>query len=143
MSEVNVRLTGFSRIDFNRSAIRRALRLEINEVRNVARELVAGASPSRPGEFPAQRSGVLKRAIKSKVLRSGLAAVARPEKTPRMGKDYYPAFLIHGVKKRRDKALNPGLQPRADPMVAALARRSAAATEALRLALQNALVPRQ
>lgn len=142
MNEVNVRLAGFSRIDFNRSAIRKALRLEINQVRDAARGMVAGSSPSAAGEFPGKRTGTLRRAIKSKVLRSGFAAVARPEKTPKMGKDYYPAFLLHGVKKRRDKPLNPGLLPRKDYMVEALDRRSAAATDAIRDALQNAMEPR-
>jgi len=142
MSEVNVRLVGFSRIDYNRAPIRKALRLEVNLVRDLARSFVSGGSPSAPGEYPGQRKGVLKRAIKSKVLRSGLAAIARPEKTARMGKDYYPAFLRHGVKQRRGKALNPGLKPRGDYMVDALERRSAGATEAIRLALQLALVPR-
>lgn len=142
MSEVNVRLTGFSRIDYDRAPIRKALRMEINLVRDAARGLVSGASPSAPGEFPGQRTGVLKRAIKSKVMRGGLAAITRPEKTTRMGKDFYPAFLKFGVKKRRGQMLNPGLEPRADYMIAALERRSAAATEVLRVALQNALVPR-
>jgi hypothetical protein len=142
MNEVNVRLTGFSRIDFDRAPIRKALRLEINQVRNASRRLVSGSSPSAPGEYPGKRSGVLRRAIKSKVLRSGFAAVARPEKTPQMGKDYYPAFLLHGVKQRRGKPLNPGLKPRKDYMVEGLAQRSAEATEAIREALQNSLVPR-
>lgn len=142
MNEINVRLLGFSRIDYNRAPIRKALRLEINQVRDVARSLVSGASPSAPGEYPGRRTGILKRAIKSKVARSGLAAFARPEKTPRMGKYYYPAFLQHGVKQRRGKPLNPGLKPRKDYMVEGLARRSSAATEAIRSALQIALVPR-
>lgn len=169
-NEINVRLLGFSRIDYNKSVIRKALRLEINKVRDVSRDLVSGASPSRPSAFPGLRAGVLKRAIKSKVLRSGLAAVVRPEKTKRMGEDYYPAFLVHGVRSgRKAQPLAPGagigknnrrrrgerrraaedraatawrLAPRADPMPVALARRSAAATEAIRLALQLALVPR-
>lgn len=142
MSEINVRIVGFRRIDFNRREIRRTLRLEINQVRDVGRLLVGTAGPSAPGEFPGRQRGVLQKAIKSKVLRSGLAAVARPEKTPRMGNDYYPAFLVHGVKKRRGKALNPGLKPRQDPMPEALARRTAAATAALRAALERSLVPR-
>ena len=142
MSEVNVRLVGFSRIDYNRAPIRKALRLEVNLVRDLARSLVSGGSPSAPGAYPGQRKGVLKRSIKSKVLRSGLAAIARPEKTARMGKDYYPAFLRHGVKQRRGKALHPGLKPRGDYMVDALEQRSSGATEAIRLALQLALVPR-
>lgn len=142
MNEVNVRLLGFSRIDYNKSVIRKALRLEINQVRNVARAAVSTASPSAPGEAPGLRTGVLKRAIKSKVSRSGLAAFARPEKTARMGKYFYPAFLARGVKQRRGKVLRPGLKPRADYMVDALQRRSAAATETIRAALQNALVPR-
>lgn len=140
--ELNVRMLGFGRIDYNKSVIRKALRLEINQVRDVARVLVSGGSPSRPGEMPGMRTGTFKRAIKSKVMRSGLAAIVRPEKSKRMGKDYYPAFLIKGVKQRRGKPLSPGLVARADPMPAALARRTGAATEAIRAALQNAMVPR-
>lgn len=142
MNEVNVRLVGFSRIDYDRAPIRRALRLEINQVRDIARGLVSGTSPSAPGEYPGQRTGILKRAIKSKVLRGGMAAIARPEKTPRMGDDYYPAFLMHGVKQRRGKPISPGLKQRADYMAGGLERRRAAATDALQLALQLALVPR-
>ncbi|WP_295379559.1 hypothetical protein [uncultured Pseudacidovorax sp.] len=142
MSELNVRLVGFSRIDYDKREIRRALRLEINKVRDDARSLLSSSSPSAPGEFPGRLTGVLQRAIKSKVLRGGLAAIARPEKTKRMGKDYYPAFLVHGVKQRKGRVLNPGLKPRLDPMPAALARRSDAATTALRDALQRSLIPR-
>ena len=142
MNEVNVRLVGFSRIDYDKKPIRKALRQQIALVRDDARELVSGSSPSSPGEYPGQRTGVLRRAIKSKVLRSGLAAVARPEKTARMGKDFYPAFLMHGVKQRRGKALNPGLKPRGDYMVDSLERRTSPATEAIREALQTSLVPR-
>lgn len=142
-NEVNVRLLGFSRIDYNKNVIRKVLRQEINQVRDVARAEVSSASPSSPGEAPGKRTGVLMRAIKSKVGRSGLAAFARPEKTSRMGKDFYPAFLRHGVKQRRGKVLQPGLKPRADYMLDALARRSAAATEAIRAALERALVPRK
>lgn len=142
MSEVNVRIRGFARIDYNRAPIRKVLRQQIALVREEARELVSSASPSSPGEYPGQRKGILKRAIKSKALRSGLAAVARPEKTPRMGDDYYPAFLLHGVKQRGGRPLNPGLQPRGDYMVDALDNRSSSATDALRDALEAALVPR-
>lgn len=143
MNEVNVKLFGFSRIDYDKKPIRKTLRQQIALVRDEARSLVSGGSPSSPGEYPGRRSGVLQRAIKSKVLRSGLAAVARPEKTARMGKDFYPAFLVHGVKERKGKALSPGLKPRKDPMPDALERRTAPATEAIRLALETALVPRK
>lgn len=143
MNEVNVKLFGFSRIDYDKKPIRKTLQQQIALVRDDARGLVSGSSPSSPGEYPGKRSGVLKRAIKSKVLRSGLAAVARPEKTARMGKDFYPAFLKQGVKQRKGKVLNPGLKPRGDYMVDALERRTSSATEAIREALQASLVPRK
>jgi hypothetical protein len=143
MNEVNVRLFGFSRIDYDKKPIRKVLRQQIALVRDDARALVSGSSPSSPGEYPGKRTGVLLRAIKSKVLRGGLAAVARPEKTARMGKDFYPAFLKHGVKQRNGKTLNPGLKPRGDYMVDGLERRSSTATDAIREALQASLVPRE
>ncbi len=143
MNEVNVKLFGFSRIDYDKKPIRKTLRQQIALVRDEGRSLVSGASPSGAGAYPGRRSGVLQRAIKSKVLRSGLAAVARPEKTARMGKDFYPGFLVHGVKQRKGKSLAHGLRPRKDPMPDALARREAPATEAIRLALESALVPRK
>jgi hypothetical protein len=143
MTEVNVRIIGFSRIDYNSAPVRKALRQQINPIRDLARALVSSAPTSAPGEYPGKRTGVLRRAIKSKVLRSGLAAVARPEKTPRMGKYYYPAFLLHGVKKRDGHAVTPGLKPRKDYMTDALEQRTGAATEAIREALQLALVPRK
>lgn len=142
MNEINVRLAGFSRIDFNRAPVRKVLRAEGNLIRDVARGLVSSKGPSADGEFPGRDSGVLRRAIKSKTLRGGFAVAVRPEKTARMGKYYYPAFLLHGVKKRRGKPLNPGLKPRADYMVEGLARRRSPATEAIRSAMQLSLVPR-
>jgi len=143
MNELNVRLLGFSRIDYDKRPIRKTLRQEITIVRGAARAKVGRSSPSGPGEYPGRSSGVLQRAIKSKVLRGGLAAVARPEKTARMGRLYYPAFLLHGAKKRNGKVLKPGLEARADYMVDALEERTAGATDALTQALQASLVPRK
>lgn len=142
MTELNVRFTGFSRIDFDRAPIRKALRSEGNLIRNAARNLVSGSGVSAPGEFPGRSSGVLKSAIRTKMLRGGFAVAVRPEKTARMGKDFYPVFLLHGVKKRRGKVLNPGLKPRADYMIEGLAFRRVAAVDAIQRSLKLSLVPR-
>lgn len=140
---VNVRMVGFSRIDFDRREIRKALRIEGNLVRDVGRSLAGSASPAGPGQFPGRRTGVMQRAIASKTSRDGLAAIVQVRKTKRMGKDFYPAFQVYGVKKRKGKVLNPGLLPRADPVKAALERRRNGATEAIRSALLRGLVPRK
>ena len=171
LSEVSIRLIGFSRIDYNKAPIRKALRLEGNAIRDVARRLVGGRGVSMGGEFPGLRSGVLRRAIKAKVARSGLAVFVRPEKTAKMGKDFYPAFLVRGVKqgaKVGRLAAGEGLgksnrrkrggrvaaiaernssgwriAPREDYMHTALSRRSAEAINALRSVMESALVPRK
>lgn len=169
--EINVRLAGFSRIDYDKKPIRKALRLEGNQIRNVARRLVGGGPASSPGEYPAKRTGILQRAIKVKSSRSGLAVFVRPAKTARMGEDYYPAFLAQGVRagprvarlgagegigksNRRARGARQAAQaargngawriaPRADYMVDGLAARAVHAREAIRLALESALVPRK
>lgn len=145
-NDLNVRLSGHTRIDFDRKQIRKALRIEGRGVQKEARRLVARRAISQPGEFPGRDSGALSRSIKSKVSRPGFLVRIAPQKTPEMGNDFYPAFLQYGVRPNPNGkgggANGWRIEPRANYMVEALSRRRPVAEVALRAALQNALIPR-
>lgn len=151
--DVHVKLKGFSRIDFDRSKIRKALRKEGRGVRKEARRLVARRAISGAGQYPGRQSGALQRSIRVKVSRPGFLVVIRPYKTAEMGKDFYPAFLHYGVRRRRIASLakrhrkQPAgpyrLAPRDNYMIDALESRKSTARTALKSALQDALIPRK
>ena len=134
--ETNVKLEGFSRIDFDRVQIRRAMRTLGRDVQKESRKLVGRRMRSRPGENPGRRSGATVRSIKYKVSRPGFLVRIAPMKTPEMGEHFYPAYLHYGSEKINLKARN-------NYMVQALQNRSAKARNVLRRALQNALIPRK
>lgn len=134
--EVNAKLEGFGRIDFDRSKIRKALRKEGREVRKIARRLVARRAISGAGQYPGRQSGALMRSIKEHVSRPGFMVVIRPTKTAEMGKDFYPAFLQYGIRRHR-------IAPRGNYMTDALEARKNNARAALKAALQDALIPRR
>jgi hypothetical protein len=136
-AEVNVGWEGFSRIDFDKVKIRKAMRTIGRDVQKQARKLVAKRGrASSPGQAPSRASGVLQRSIKVKVSRPGFLVRVAPEKTPAMGKDFYPAFLHYGSEKNN-------LKPRSNYMVDALEIRRSHARSVLSSALQNALIPRK
>lgn len=125
---------GHSHLDFDRRQIRKAMRKIGADIRKVARKKVARRAVSAAGQAPGKRSGALQRAIKYRVSKPGLLVSIRPDKTPEMGKDYYPAFLNYGT---------PTVAKRANYMEQALDERNANARQVLADALQNALIARK
>lgn len=136
MLEVNATLQGFSRIDFNRSKVRKSMRLLGRDVQKQARRLVARRAISGAGEYPGRHTGALWRAIKYRVSKPGFMVVVRPDKTAEMGKFFYPAVLQYGSKKRN-------IEKRKNYMEAALDSRRDYVRNTLRNTLQDALVPRK
>lgn len=135
MLEINVKLDGFSRIDFDKKKIRKTMRTLGRDVQKEARRLVARRAISGAGEYPGRQTGRLWRAIKYRVSKPGFLVKIMPAKTADM-KDYYPAFLLYGSKKR-------DLAPRKNYMTDALDNRRSVARGALRNALMDSLKPRK
>ncbi|MET3229981.1 UNVERIFIED_ORG: hypothetical protein ABIC54_002166 [Burkholderia sp. 1263] len=169
--ELHVGWTGHTKIDFDKKKIRKTMRVLGRDVQKEARRLVARRAISQPGDYPGRDTGTLRRSIKSKVSRSGFLVRIAPQKTAEMGDDFYPAYLWYGTRgqgriKRlgagegvgksnrrrrgarsalvaeRASATNYVIQPRANYMAEALARRSETSRNAISRALQIALVPR-
>lgn len=132
--EVACGLTGHSAIDYDRRRMRKALREGAAIVRKEARRLVSRRAVSAPGEFPAQQTGALKRAIgivgkgsKGGWIKVGVRSIPNSV--------FYPAFLFYGSPKT-------GLAKRGNFMTAALAEKRDQVRGMIRGALANALVPR-
>lgn len=135
MLELNVKLDGFSKIDFDKKKIRKTMRTLGRDVQKAARRLVARRAISGAGEYPGRETGRLWRAIKYKVSRPGFLVKIMPVKTADMDA-YYPAFLRYGSKSRK-------IAPRKNYMTDALESRRDTARGALRNALQDSLKPRK
>lgn len=136
MFEVNATLFGHSRIDFDGKQIRKTMRLLGREVQKEARRMVARRAISNPGEYPGKQAGVLFRSIRYKVSRPGFLVRIMPYKTPEMGDDFYPAYLLYGSKKR-------DLAKRGNYMVDALKAKREISRNAIKNALKDALIPRK
>ncbi|MDP3088864.1 MAG: hypothetical protein Q8M99_11845 [Methylotenera sp.] len=134
MFEVNATISGFSRIDFDKKKIRRALQIEGRAVQKLSRKLVSKRILDSVGDYPAKKTGRLMRSIKSKVSKSGFLVRIAPQKTAEM-KDFYPAFLHYGSKKNN-------LAPRKNFMTDALDARRDVSRVAILNALEGALIPR-
>ena len=150
--ETHVTIDGFSRIDFERSKVRRAMRTLGREVQKESRRLIARRAISGAGEYPGRQTGRLWRAVKYHVSRSGFMVRIQPDKTGEM-KDFYPAYLHYGIRRTRSLALAKRhvkqpegpyrLAPRANFMADALENRREQTRTVLRAALQDALIPRK
>ncbi|MFM0328178.1 hypothetical protein [Paraburkholderia strydomiana] len=168
--EVHVGWTGHSRIDFDKKRIRKVMRARGRDIQKEARRLVARRAISEAGQYPGRDSGTLWRSIKAKVSRSGFLVRIAPQKTAEMGKDFYPAYLWFGVRQGRAlgkvaagqgvgksnrrrrgaraietsaRSLNGWrIEPRANYMTEALARRREVSENAIKNALKDALIPR-
>ena len=132
--QLEVGLSGHKSIDYDRKAMRTALRVGAAQVRKEARRLVSRRAVSMPGEDPGMQTGALKRAIGmvSKGSRGGWIKVG-VRSIP--GSVFYPAFLFYGSPK-----IN--LAKRANFMEEALANKRETVREQIRAALKNSLVPR-
>jgi hypothetical protein len=122
-------------IDYDRKALRKAMREGAAQVRKEARRIVSRRAISMAGEAPGLQTGALKRAIGivGKGSKGGWVKVG-VRKSKEM-KDFYPAFLFYGSP-------TTGLSKRANFMQAALANKRDTVRSHIRSALQNSLVPR-
>jgi|GEM_PF-2727416 hypothetical protein len=110
--------TRISRLRFDKRDLKKALRQGGGVVRSEARRLISRRAVSLPGQFPGYQSGAMSRSIKIKMGSGGGYAKVMPFKTPEMGKDFYPAYLIYGSNKNN-------LKPRKDFILAALEKKRA------------------
>ncbi|NKD55969.1 MULTISPECIES: hypothetical protein [unclassified Haematospirillum] len=139
--EINTRLSGFSRLDFDRNPIRRELRKLGSMVARDARKLVRTRKPSSPGTNPGRQTGALFRSIRSKVGRQGFLVAVAPFRNEELmrKKAYYPAFLLYGAERK------PGgrLLPRNNYMADVMQRHRNMVQERLSVVLVQAIVPRR
>lgn len=133
--ELSVGLAFHKIIDYDRKALRKAMREGAAKVRKEARRIVSRRAISLAGEFPGMQTGTLKRAIGivGKGSKGGWIKVG-VRKTTQM-KDFYPAFLFYGSP-------STGLAKRANFMETALGNKREEVRSQIRSALQNSLVPR-
>ena len=135
-AETNVKWEGFSRIDFDKTKIRRSMRTLGRDVQKEARKLISRKAISQPGQNPGRMTGATYRSIKYRVSRPGFLVRIAPYKTAEMGQDFYPAYLHYGSEKNNLKA-------RKNYMVEALENRSNNVRDVLLRALQDSLIPRK
>ena len=72
---------GFRNIDYDPRALRKPLRAAGNEVRKMARTLIARRAVSEAGQYPGKQTGRMQRSIRVRLSRSGYAAMVSPSKT--------------------------------------------------------------
>lgn len=132
--EARVGLAGHKIIDYDRRAMRKALRKGAADVRKEARRIVSRRAVSQAGEFPGLQAGALKRAIgivgrgsKGGWIKVGVKSIP--------GSAFYPAFLFYGSPQT-------GLETRGNFMTAALAARRESVRAMVQDALRHSLVPR-
>lgn len=89
----------FHRDSFDKRKVRVAMRKVGRLVENRARMNLALAGAG--SNYPQKRTGVLRDSIKTRVSRPGFLVKVMPEKIGM--KDYYPAFLHYGVKRKASK----------------------------------------
>ena len=133
--ELSVGLEFHKIIDYDRKALRKAMREGAAQVRKEARRIVSRRAISVAGDFPGMRTGTLKRAIGivGKGSKGGWIKVG-VRKSKEM-KDFYPAFLFYG-------SASTGLAKRGNFMETALTNKRDAVRGQIRSALKNSLVPR-
>lgn len=121
-------------IDYDRKAMRGALRTGAAAVRKEARRIISRRAVSAPGEMPGSQTGALKRSIGivSRGSKGGWVKIG-PRKIA--GSVFYPAFLFYGSPKT-------GLAKRGNFMIAALDTKRESVRGNIREALKNSLVPR-
>lgn len=127
-------------IDIDRRPIKKVVRRKGKDVAKMARRFVNRKGvTSGPGEFPGRKKGVLFKAIRERVSRSGFSAAVAPFRSSQLGDPYYPAFLTYGARGRE-----PGgdLGQRDNPTAQALRRNADDIRADLSRALEDALRPR-
>lgn len=63
---------GFRNIDYDPRALRKPLRAAGNEVRKIARMLIARRAVSEAGQYPGKQTGRMQRSIRVRLSRSGM-----------------------------------------------------------------------
>lgn len=121
-------------IDYDRPAMRRALRRGARHLTQESRRLVSRRAISEPGEIPGMQTGRLKRAIGT-VSTGRFGGWIKVGVRTIKGSEFYPAFLFYGSPKT-------GLAPRANFVTEALENKRDAVRGEIRAALRDALVPR-
>ena len=96
--EVQVGLEFHKIIDYDRKAMRKALREGAAVVRKEARRILSRRVVSLPGEFPGQQSGALKRSI-GIVSRGSKGGWVKVGVRSIPNSVFYPAFLFYGSSK--------------------------------------------
>lgn len=127
----------------HRDEIRVAMERSGRIVRREAQRLVirrsiaaqAGDGPSQ-AKYPLRVSGALVRAIRYTVAKSGLQARVVQVKTADMGRDFYPAILVHGTRGEDGKE---EISPRGNYIVDALKNRRNEVRKILRKAMRDAV----
>ena len=132
--ELQVGLEFHQVVDYDRKAMRKALREGGGEIRKEARRLLSRRAVSAPGEIPGMQSGMLRRAIGIVSVGSRGGWVKVGPKTIK-GSVFYPAFLFYGSPKT-------GLDKRANFMDSALQNKRDVVRSRIQDALKNSLVPR-
>lgn len=134
LGRLEVGLEFHKAIDYDRRAMRKALRAGTKPIIQEARRIVARRAVSGAGEFPGMQTGRLKRAIgivstgsKGGWIKVGVKSIP--------GSIFYPAFLFYGSP-------STGLAKRGNFIVAALAAKREAVRGPIRAALAASLVPR-
>jgi HK97 gp10 family phage protein len=144
MLEINERLIGHKTIDFDRKALRKAVREGAKLVRREGRKLAGKRSgagrkyrvrggvrhrASAPGQPPAKISGALQKSIFYRTMdKGGLAMSVGPS----IRRVFYARFLAGGTKHMEARPF----------MTEALRRHEPSIRQGLRAALVDALVPR-
>lgn len=124
-------------LDFDKAVVRRGMLRAGRVISRRAQELVNQTTPSKPGQYPAKKTGLLQKSIKAKVKRSGFLVIAAPYRLPEQ-KDYYPAFLMYGVKNKANAAKTWRIAPRHNFMQQALADKAAEVSQIVSHALNQA-----
>lgn len=140
---------GFDRtVDFDKAGVRKAMNKAGRLVVIEARKLVSKGGGSRPGEYPAKRSGRLRRSIRARVSRSGFLVRVEPKTGAGVPpSDPYFAYLHYGVrrgaKRRKDHQAQPSgpyrIEPRENYMADALQNQAPAVRSLLSAALAAGL----
>jgi hypothetical protein len=148
--EINATLTGLTRIDFDKTKIRKVMKAVGHDVRNTARKLVSRRAISQPDEYPGMQKGHLKKSIKEKVSTAGFLVTIMPRRKDFGDGDYYPAMLYYGVRRnavrrqdhKKQTLTGPWrIAPRANFMVDAAESRREFAQNAIMQGLEDSLKP--
>lgn len=147
--DVNVRMEGFDRLDFDMRVVRKGLTSAGKLTKQEARRLVSRRAISGNGEFPGKQTGALMRSITT--VSRGLNWIKiGPTRTAGM-KDFYAAYLYYGVAgraRRKDRKAQPKdgkwrIAPRGNYMAEALRIKRESIRAVLRNALMDAIKPRK